>query len=44
MPYQVKEKGTEVVFYVENEGKDYTPQEISAMILAKMKENSREVI
>ena len=44
VPYQVKEKGTEMVFHVENEGKDYTPQEISAMILSKMKETAESYL
>ncbi len=41
VPYQVKAgKNGEVLVHIEVENKDYTPQEISAMILTKMKETA----
>ncbi len=41
VPYQIKaSKKGEVLVHIENENKDYTPQEISAMILTKMKETA----
>ncbi len=40
VPYEVKQGKSEAVFHIDIENKDYTPQEISAMILTKMKETA----
>ncbi len=40
VPYEVKQGKSEAVFHVNVENKDFTPQEISSMILGKMKETA----
>jgi len=40
VPYDVKQGKSEAMFHVDVEGKDFTPQEISSMILGRMKETA----
>jgi len=40
VPYDVKQGENEAVFHIDIENKDFTPQEISAMILSKMKQTA----
>ena len=41
VPYKIiKDKKGQAVIHIDHENKDYTPQEISAMILAKMKQTA----
>ena len=42
VPYKIK-KGRGNVAVVDIVGKDYTPQEISAMVLQKMKQTAEEI-
>ncbi len=40
VPYEVKQGKSEAMFHVKVENKDFTPQEISSMILGRMKETA----
>ncbi len=40
VPYEVKQGKSEAVFHIDVESKDFTPQEISSMILGRMKETA----
>ena len=42
--YEVKQKGGEAVFHMENQNKDFTPQEISSMVLIKMKQTAESYL
>ncbi len=44
VPYEVKQGKSEAVFHIDVENKDYTPQEISAMVLTKMKETAESYL
>lgn len=44
VPYEVKQKNKEAVFHIENQGKDFTPQEISSMVLSKMKQTAESYL
>ncbi len=44
VPYKVLEKNNEAVFHMEIQNKDFTPQEISAMILSKMKQTAESYL
>ncbi len=44
VPYEVKQGKSEAMFHVDVENKDFTPQEISSMILARMKETAESYL